>query len=485
LIGSLQPAYWLLTKGDLIYDSYQNENFKLLDPYLIEYLFSYKKGWLLYTPIMIIGLLSFIPGVRKNKQVVLPILIFTILNIWILSSWDCWWYANSFSQRSIVQSYPVFVLPFGYFINWLTSSKLLVKFSCLALITVLIAFNLLQTYQFHHSILHSSRMTKKYYWHSFFETDWNKVDRSLLEYDRSNLPPADMSNLKRDILYFDDYSKQNDTVRQNTELLPPQNYSRKKVRVAFTTFCDTAYCHIKANARIKSEEPNIQKTLGVSFCMIDNYSGELYGCSFKSIDSSKNYEVNTWSLLNFNFTTPYLRSENDSIEIYYYNLGNKNVEVAEFFIESFGPRVINNEESTSYENNYDSISSACWTEAIKLNPNLHYEELNSSILYSSTFIKNYESFAGKTYVFYEVSYKMDSCDNNAFAVISISQNDQLLHYRSLPLTKVFNVWKREEFIFEIPNLIQDNPSIKLYLWNKNLCNLKIKRQLIKFKSIGI
>jgi hypothetical protein len=58
LIGSVQFIYWKLYTGLFFYDSYggnPGEGFDLLSPYTWQVLFSFRKGWLIYTPVMILA----------------------------------------------------------------------------------------------------------------------------------------------------------------------------------------------------------------------------------------------------------------------------------------------------------------------------------------------------------------------------------------------------------------------------------------------
>ena len=119
----IQISYYKTGTGDYFYNAYQNhgEGFDLTTPYLSNFLFSYRKGWLLYTPIMLIALGSLIwMWKNKNKnQALVSLSVFSVINIYLLSSWTCWWYAESFGQRSMVQSYLIYIIPLGFLIQHL------------------------------------------------------------------------------------------------------------------------------------------------------------------------------------------------------------------------------------------------------------------------------------------------------------------------------------------------------------------------------
>jgi hypothetical protein len=70
LLGSLQLIYWKLTTGRWLYYSYEEgEKVRLFAPYLIPVLFSFKKGWLVYTPLMIFSILGLYSLYKKTKEI--------------------------------------------------------------------------------------------------------------------------------------------------------------------------------------------------------------------------------------------------------------------------------------------------------------------------------------------------------------------------------------------------------------------------------
>lgn len=57
LIGMIQFTYWKLACGSWLIDSYANpgEGLDLLAPHTVDFLFSFRKGWYVYTPLMLIA----------------------------------------------------------------------------------------------------------------------------------------------------------------------------------------------------------------------------------------------------------------------------------------------------------------------------------------------------------------------------------------------------------------------------------------------
>lgn len=106
----LQMLFWKATTGSWIYYSYTEEAIYWLNPHLLEGLFSYRNGWLLYTPIFFL----LIPGHWALRKVAPRFgqasLIVLILHTYITLSWWCWYYGDSLSIRPMADMYPMFAI---------------------------------------------------------------------------------------------------------------------------------------------------------------------------------------------------------------------------------------------------------------------------------------------------------------------------------------------------------------------------------------
>lgn len=168
-----QFIYWKVIAGSFIYYSYGSEggSFFFDNPQIINQLFSYRKGWLLYTPIMVFALLG-IPLMRKrSKPFFLAITIYLVAMFYVLSSWWSWWFGGGFSIRSYVDFYGVLAIPLAAFIDWSLKSKLILKSAVFTTIVLLTCLNLFQTWQYKYGILHFQSMTKEVYWAVFLKTE--------------------------------------------------------------------------------------------------------------------------------------------------------------------------------------------------------------------------------------------------------------------------------------------------------------------------
>ena len=123
MILFIQPLYWKLAGDQFVIYSYQDQGFSWLKPHVYKVLFSYRKGWLVYTPLMSIALIGFIPLWKKYKMLISACLFFFLVNFYIVSAWDIWWYGGSFGQRALVQSYAIMAFPMAAGIKHLLERK--------------------------------------------------------------------------------------------------------------------------------------------------------------------------------------------------------------------------------------------------------------------------------------------------------------------------------------------------------------------------
>jgi hypothetical protein len=167
LVFSPQLIYWKYATGNYFYYSYGEERFFFNNPVFLKGLFSYRKGWLVYTPVMIFALVGFIVLFFRKKGFFWPVTVFTMLNLYIVWSWWCWWYGGGFGQRALVESYALLSVPFTAFIAFILEKKIKLKVFFLFIIGCLICLNLFQTRQYWKGIIHYDSMDKELYWDSY------------------------------------------------------------------------------------------------------------------------------------------------------------------------------------------------------------------------------------------------------------------------------------------------------------------------------
>jgi len=169
LIVSIQLIIYKLSTGQFIVYSYKEEGFNFLNPHIGDFIFSYKKGMFVYTPLLLLSLAGFIYFFRMNRYRFFALAGFLFILIYIFSSWHMWYYGGSFSQRVMVEFYAFFAILLATALQQLKSIN--AKRLFLGLIILLIVFCQLQTYQYRRMQIHWSDMNKEKYWEVFMRVD--------------------------------------------------------------------------------------------------------------------------------------------------------------------------------------------------------------------------------------------------------------------------------------------------------------------------
>lgn len=182
-IGSIQLAYWKYASGDWIVYSYEDQGFSWLSPHIMESMFSYRSGWLIYSPLMSFALIGFYFLFKKDRSLFFACVIFSILFMYIAFAWDRWWYGGSLGQRAMVQAYPILIFPMCALAERLILAKSkFVKASVGAVAILFIYANLWFTHQCHRGgLVHVGIMTKAYFWKTLFTYESNIENLKLLD----------------------------------------------------------------------------------------------------------------------------------------------------------------------------------------------------------------------------------------------------------------------------------------------------------------
>lgn len=176
-----QLIYWKMQTGQWYYYSYGFLGAFYFDtPHLWDGLFSYRKGWLLYTPIMIFALAGFFV-LHKYVTGLTGWLIFLLgLHFYVVVSFWCWWYGAGFGLRPMVDIYPLLSIPLAAFMQQVMKHKML-KQLAIPVLLALIFINQFQTYQTRKNVLHFDSVTKAYYWANFLRMDKAADTQYLLQ----------------------------------------------------------------------------------------------------------------------------------------------------------------------------------------------------------------------------------------------------------------------------------------------------------------
>ncbi len=344
-IGSIQLIYWKVTTGQLLFLDYGNpaEGLDFLAPHTLDTLFSFRKGWYVYTPLMFIATLGFISLYKKNKPLFVSLFSFFVLNLYLVSSWSCWWYATSFSQRTLIPTMVVMIIPLGYLIQYLWKQQFAVKFILTLLLLAIVALNIFQTIQYYRGVIPGDRMTKAYYFATFGSLiPDDQLKKELLLIDRSNtenINYLDTSEYTHKILYktsFEDRSgnssKKTASGNQSFLLNDDVIYS-PPFETPYKNITAKAHAFIRITAQVyKTNQEDEHPTL-LTTCF--NYKGANYKWEKMSL---KDVPIKQWNEIEMVYLTPEPRTINDHIKIHFWHRNDSPVYVDDIKVEVFEPQ---------------------------------------------------------------------------------------------------------------------------------------------------
>ena len=315
LVLSIQSYVWHAQSGEFIVWSYGNEGFYFLSPRIFDFLFSFRKGFFLYTPLALLSIIIFAKEYYKERRVLILSLSFLILIIYFLSSWWNWYYGDSFGSRVMLEFLGVIILLFALALN-----KMKIKSQRITVViaSVLIFFNLFQSYQYYYQIIRPFDMTAEKYVYTL--NKWGDKNRQILGGNNDII----QYHKKKPVLII------NDSVDLTKNEL--SNYIDFEYIIQAGNLIDYKSSFIKFSCNIAIEQSNLENV----YWQISYHSfkgGEYIAKQFKINEvplSLGNSRVN-----NYTFRLPKPINEHD-----YYKLSIINYSEVEFYLSNFKIEII-------------------------------------------------------------------------------------------------------------------------------------------------
>lgn len=349
LAGFIQLIYWKIYAGSWLYYSYEpSEKLEWIAPYLWLVLVSFKKGWLIYTPMMLFALIGFYRLGKKFKPVFYVVFLFTVVNILIVASWPTWWYGGSFGQRAMMHSYAILVFPLAALVQWLFSKKAWIKLPVLIILIFLILLNLFQTWQYMNFLIEPTLMTREYYWRMFGKTKTDNVAKGYLEgYKESGweaMGPEDEYNRKELInLDFEQTEGWIPGAKEDS-IVHLGNYSWRldgsiksfpiwdKNVLEFTTLQES---WVRITFWLYS--PYLFKYNPGNFVITMNHLGENYKYRFLAFEE-EGWIPLKWNKVIYTYQIPYVEDPVDRLQVYLWRDSPANLFVDDITVELFEPK---------------------------------------------------------------------------------------------------------------------------------------------------
>lgn len=347
-IGLLQLVYWKLFSGNFVYDSYKNkgEGFDFLTPHILDVLFSFRKGWLVYTPIMGFSILGIFFLYKYDRNLFFPVVFFFLFNLYIVSSWSNWWYAASFGQRALVQSYAILALPLGSFVTILLKTSKYIKGVGIGIICVLVSLNLFQTRQIYYGTIDGVRMTKAYYFSTFGQlSPVTKNQKKLLMVERSSDRHEKFINNGEYIMTFKDKidfeNNQGvlfETAHSGSKVckLDRDNIFSNTINKKFEDITKKDHAWIKISLWVYPTENWEESKL--SLIATFQYKEENYKYSGIGLEELDNIIPNQWNKVEMDYLTPEVRTNEDVFYTYAWLQGNEGLFIDDLSIEVYNKK---------------------------------------------------------------------------------------------------------------------------------------------------
>ena len=329
-----QLLYWKSVSGHYLFYSYTNpgEGFDFFFPHTYNFLFSFRKGWFIYTPLILFSFLGMYYLYLKNKVLSLLIFSFVVLDIYICSSWSNWWYAGgSFSSRSLVPIYSILAIPLGFLIERIRLSKKR-KRIIYPILGFLLLLNLFQTWQFENGIISKERMTKAYYFAIFGQIKKDQKNEKLLLVDRSVDGFEKLMNEKdyrSTIIYKNSFDTITDT---KAFVLDEKKSFSPGPDLKYSQITKKDHAWIKISARIfipkeyDEELPLMVSTFHQKGLTYKYFTNEL---------KKDQLNFNAWNTIQFDYLTPEVRTTDDNLKVYVWHRGKKRILVDDMVINKY------------------------------------------------------------------------------------------------------------------------------------------------------
>ena len=165
-LASIQFIIYKIQTGSFIIYSYGKETINLSEPHFIDFLFSYRKGFFIWAPLMFLSLWGIKFIYKKNPYQLIWWMVFMLSVIYILSSWWAWYYGGSFGSRVMIDYLIYFTIPLGLLLQKTSFKKLVIS-----VVIILCFVTQIQTFQYVKGYIHWSEMNKEWYWDNFLRID--------------------------------------------------------------------------------------------------------------------------------------------------------------------------------------------------------------------------------------------------------------------------------------------------------------------------
>ncbi len=475
LIILIPPVIWYAQTGYFFVYSYGNEGFDFLHPHIFQILFSYNKGWFLYTPAAFVAMFGFAALFRESRFRFFTLALLLLIHIYITSSWWVWHYASKFSQRVFIDFYAIIAILLFYLfksVSW----KPLLKNLLTGLIVLLTGFNLFQFYQQSKWIFPFGYITKEIYWDSFFRT----VPKAKVY-----IPEEEIAGIKTVEHNFETQKGWNnedkivDLNGNKVVRIDSANIYSVEFRDWFVPYFTTSNRIVKVGADILS---NLKDSKGV--LIVEFQTGNITYSYNPFYPGAYNIK-DKWTHVEFAVYAPEPVTNEDFVKVFFFNGSGKEKlyvdnlkiefismkEQAELLdgidkpemkfkkIVTFG----NNLEKDIGWKNYKSVCNE------KAHSGRKSSTVGGSSPYSISFEKELQDFYNieNLYIAVHAYIYSDIIPTNPRIIVSFLSDGKLKEYKAFFFSDkvVPEQWTLVEYVLPVPQPVSQFEILKIYIWN--------------------
>jgi hypothetical protein len=472
----IPPILWYLQSGYFFVYSYGQEGFDFTNPKVFKILFSYNRGWFVYTPVAFVAMAGFSRLLRINKFQGILLLILLVFHFYITSSWWVWHYTSKFSQRVFIDMYAIVALLLLYLFLDLKPNRLWSR-SLKILLIALTVFNFFQFYQQYRWVYPLGEITKEMYWNSF---------GSLTRKAEVNIPDS-MVVEKRS--FFHDFEISRGWINEDAMTIKERNgvsavNAENEYSVEFIQPLKGLFTGEHQLIRIEADLLTTQRRSDAALVIEFQTFGKTY--SYNPIYLDPYNRKNNWVHAAFAIEPPEeMLTASDQVKIMFYNKSETstlfvdNWEIV-FYTLSAGTDTLENviqpviqyQRVSRVENNFESDMG--WANSHTLTNEKSFSgEFSSKIHANQPFSPAFEAIlqdCTQNIANLMILHAMVFCDDTVTATRFIAdflENGQSKSYHPFYISdRVKNKeWSTVEYILEIPEMENKNTRLKVYLWN--------------------
>ena len=164
----IQLIIWKISIGSFMVYGYKGEGFYFhKSPPVFDYLFSFKRGAFIYSPVLFLSLAGFWK-MRARPIEMLWLLFFLTLVVFVHASWWSWYYGDGLGERPLIDFYVFFALLLAFAFDKIKAPVLRLSTGVTAL--ALIALFQVFFYQYARGIIHPYSMDYEKFRYVFLKT---------------------------------------------------------------------------------------------------------------------------------------------------------------------------------------------------------------------------------------------------------------------------------------------------------------------------